>query len=223
MEGKKLRDLTKAPVSAREATVSISRLLTVPIKVVRSAQFIELNNSPFKHGVNGNHNILRDTKHRLAYRKKRLIKLSTPILALSFAFISVTPLNAINATNNIKNIKDQVLFQSNEGVNNMKLGVGLLSDAEIDKSKEKLTLASENFQSALNTINMYGQYQSISTNDSSISEGYSLIKAASLINDSLLISLSTFSEGYALLESDSSADFIEYFKREISLLNITFV
>jgi hypothetical protein len=219
LEGKKLRDLTKAPVSAREATVSISRLLTVPIKVVRSAQFIELNNSPFKHGVNGNHNILRDTKHRLAYRKKRLIKLSTPILALSFAFISVTPLNAINATNNIKNIKDQVLFQSNEGVNNMKLGVGLLSDAEIDKSKEKLTLASENFQSALNTINMYGQYQSISTNDSSISEGYSLIKAASLINDSLLISLSTFSEGYALLESDSSADFIEYFKSHKNEIN----
>jgi hypothetical protein len=169
--------------------------------------------------MNENHNILRDTKHRLSFRKKRLIKLSTPILALSFAFFSVAPLNIVNGTNNIKQIKEQVLNQSNEGVNNMKLGVELLSNAEIEKSNEKLMLASNNFQNALNILNMYGQYQSISTSDSSISEGYNLIKAASLINDSLLISLNTFGEGYALLKSDNVSDFSDYFKSHKNEIN----
>ena len=207
MEGRKLKDLESMSSTERRQHVHVARVYGIPIKILReNYSLTEITNKDYSYNTFSNINILRKSVHHFKRRGKTL-KYSLPAIILSFAFISVAPFNLFFNGSKISQIKAEVTMCVERGIESMKAGGKNIEHYDFDKATGNFNAASRHFQSAIDILNRYGQYDlSYSYSSSVVTEAGNLLLSAELINKSMLIASDSLRDMYSSIYTADGSD-----------------
>lgn len=208
MEGHRYLDIAKRLDYFRTKSIPVARCLSVPIRIIRSAEPLTRKNVYYTHSVPQHFDVLRGSHYKINRRRKKVLSVSIPTLILSFAFYAVIPISNISVASSANQVKDEALQYSESGIKNMKDGLELMKRKDFKTANQKFRTSSNDIQSAIEVLNRFGQYQtSYSYSSSIIADSYNLLQSAELINKSLLIGSSTLDElDFSLSELTNEAD-----------------